>query len=306
MGALPANPAGARISGFEFEAGGFVRMFWRGGDATEEDASQGVPREVPQVSPGPIEVERDAPRPATILKVAGELEERGGKILELFKELDSPLGRVILPINLRQGDEDRFVEVATEAWDHRRIGEALERVAVLHNSEHAGAGLELVSAYPVPEEVEFFLGRSPAALLQLDLLRVTPERPEASAGLFREVGSRHWGVDLAFEPDYLPLVEELLMAALEGDETHPKPPLSDGLVVGLGLFLGETIRRCAGSSGGWQAAEDWGDGPVVEVADFVLDPVGKARAFLNGGPEESLAFYANYVLEELGKGEGNP
>jgi hypothetical protein len=38
-----------------------------------------------------------------------------------------------------------------------------------------------VSAYPVPAEVEFFFGRSPGALLQLDLLRVTPDRPEASA-----------------------------------------------------------------------------------------------------------------------------
>ncbi len=295
MGALPANLADARISGFEFEVKGFVRMFWRG-DAPEEEASRGVP----EAQPGPIEIERDAPRPATILKVAGELEERGGKIVELFKEIESPLGRVILPIHLRQGDEDFFVEVATEAWDGRKIGEALERAAVLRSSEHAGAGLEIVSAYPVPEEIGFFLGRSPAALLQLDLLRATPERPEASAGLFKEVGSRHWGVDLGFEPGYLPLVEELLMAALEGEEAHPKPPLSEGLVVGLGCFLGETIRRSADSSGGWRAAEDWGDGPVVEVANFVLDPVGKARAFLDEGPEESLSFYAEYVLEQLG------
>ena len=274
-------------------------MFWRGGDAPEE-----APRRDPVGQAGPIEIERDAPRPATILKVAGELEERGGKIIELFKEIDSPLGRVILPIHLRQGDGYFFVEVATEAWDGRTTGEVLERVAVLRNSEHAGAGLELVSAYPVPEEVEFFFGTSPAALFQLDLLRATPERPEASAGLFREVGSRHWGVDLGFEPDYLPLVEELLLAALEGDEAHAKPPISDGLAVGLGCFLGETIRRNAGLSGGWREAEDWGHGPVVEVADFVLDPVGKARAFLEEGPEESLAFYAEYVLGQLGEGEG--
>jgi hypothetical protein len=42
---------------------------------------------------------------------------------------------------------------------------------------------------------------------------------------------------------------------------------------------------------------------VVEARDFALDPVGKARAFLNEGPEESLAFYATYVLELL-DGEG--
>jgi len=268
-------------------------MFWREGGETPEAREE---------HSGPIVIERDAPRPATILRVAGELEERGGKILELFKEVGSVHGEVVLPIYLRQGDQDFFVEVSTAAWDSRSTSEALERAAVLRGSEHAGAGLEMVSAYPVPPEVEFFFGRSPAALLQLDLLRITSDRPEASAGLFKEVGSRHWGVELLYEPGYLPLVEELLMAALEGDETHPDPPISEGLVVGLGCFLGEIIRRNAGSDGSWLPSEEWGEGPLVEVEDFVLDPVGKARAFFNEGPEESLAFYADYVLEQLGAG----
>jgi hypothetical protein len=280
-----------------FDVGGITRMFWRdGGDtpeAREEEAREERSR--------PIEIQRDAPRPATILRVAGELEERGGKILELFKEINSPHGEVVLPIHLRQGDRDFFLEVATAPWDARSTSEALERAAVLRGSEHGGAGLEMVSAYPVPAEVEFFFGQSPGALLQLDLLRVTPDRPQASAGLFREIGSKHWGVELAYEPGYLPLVEELLMAALEGDEAFPDPPVSEGLVVGLGCYLGETIRRNAGSQGAWLPAEDWGEGPLVEVEDFVLDPVGKARAFLKEGPEESLAFYADYVLEQLGK-----
>jgi hypothetical protein len=172
---------------------------------------------------------------------------------------------------------------------------------VLRGSEHGGAGLRLVSAYPVPPEVEFFFGQSPAALLQLDLLQVTLERPEVSASLFRETGSKHWGVELAYEPGYLPLVEELLIAAIEGDEVHPDPPISEGLVVGLGCFLGETIRRNAGSPGAWLPGEEWGEGPLVEVEDFILDPVGKARAFLSKGPEESPAFYADYVLEQLGR-----
>lgn len=270
-------------------------MFWRDGGDT--------PEEIREERSGPIEIERDASRPATILRVAGEFEERGGKILELFKEVISPLGEVVIPIHLRQEDRDFFVEVATTAWDSRSTNEALERAAVLRSSEHAGAGLEMVSAYPVPAEVEFFFGRSPAALLQLDLLRVTPERPEASAGLFREIGSKHWGVELAYESGYLPLVEELLMAALQGDEAHPDPPISEWLVVGLGCFLGETIRRNAGSPGArWLPAEEWGEGPLVEVEDLILDPVGKARAFLSEGPEESPAFYADYVLEQLGKG----
>jgi hypothetical protein len=272
-------------------------MFWRDGGDTHETRDA----ETREDRSRPIEIERDAPRPATILRVAGELEERGGKILELFKEVSSVHGEVVLPIHLRQEDQDFFVEVATAAWDPRSTNEALERAAVLRGSEYAGAGLEMVSAYPIPTEVEFFFGRSPAALLQLDLLRVTPDRPEASAGLFREIGSKHWGVELAYEPGYLPLVEELLLAALEGDEAHPDPPVLEGLVVGLGCFLGETIRRSAGSQGVWLPAEDWGEGPLVGVEDFILDPVGKAHAFLSEGPEESLAFYADYVLQQLGK-----
>jgi hypothetical protein len=235
--------------------------------------------------------------------VAGELEERGGAILELFKEIESPLGRVVLPIHFRQDDRDFFVEVATGPWDDRKVGEALDKAAIVRSSEHAGAGLEILSGYPVPPEVEFYFGTSPAALLQLDLARLTPERPEACAGHFREVGSNHWGVDLEYDPGYLPLVEELLLAALERDEAHNSPPLSGGLVAGLGCFLGEIIRRNVRPPGVWRSPEEWGEGPVVEIGDFVLDPVGKARAFLEYGPEESLAFYAEYVLEQWDGGE---
>jgi hypothetical protein len=267
----------------------------------EETPEEGI-EEVPKELKGPIRIERDAPRPATILMVAGKMEERGGKILELFKEVESPLGRVILPIYLRQDDRDFFVEVETGPWDRRRSGEAVDRAAVLRSSEHAGAGLEILSAYPLPPEVEFYFGTSPAALLQLDLARLTSDRPEVCAGLFREVGSRHWGVDLDYEPEYLPLVEELLNAAFEADETQDVPPLSDGLVAGLGCFLGETIRRNVNPPGVWRSPEEWGEGPVIEIGDFVLDPIGKSRAFLENGPEESLAFYAEYVLEQWDRG----
>jgi hypothetical protein len=80
------------------------------------------------------------------------------------------------------------------------------------------------------------------------------------------------------------------------------PPLSDGLVAGLGCFLGETIRRNVDPPGAWRPPEEWGEGPVVEARDFVLDPVGKARAFLQHGPQESMTFYVEYSLEQL-KGE---
>jgi len=270
-------------------------MIWRDGEETPEEA--------PEEKANPIQIERDAPRPAAILRVAGELEERGGRIIELFKEIGSPLGRVVFPIYLRQDERDIFVEVATGPWDDGKSGEALDKAAILRSSEHARAGLEIISGYPVPPEVEFYFGTSPAALLQLDLARLTPERPEACAGLFREVGSKHWGVDLDYEPGYLPLIEELLMAALEGDEAHNKPPLSGGLVAGLGCFLGEIIRRNVSPPGMWRPTEVWGEGSVVEIGDVILDPVGKARAFLEYGPEESLTFYAQYVLEQWDGGE---
>jgi len=274
-------------------------MSWRDAEETPEELVVAAPEE----NRDPIQIERDAPRPATILRVAGELEERGGAILELFKEIESPLGRVVLPIHCRQDDSDFFVEVATGPWDDRKVGEALDKAAIVRSSEHAGAGLEILSGYPVPPEVEFYFGTSPAALLQLDLARLTPERPEACAGHFREVGSNHWGVDLEYDPGYLPLVEELLLAALERDEAHNSPPLSGGLVAGLGCFLGEIIRRNVRPPGVWRSPEECGEGPVVEIGDFVLDPVGKARAFLEYGPEESLAFYAEYVLEQWDGGE---
>lgn len=287
------------------DVGGFVGVFWRGEekrDAHGEGAQQErpAPREI-----GRIEIERDAPRPATILRVAGELEERGGRILELFKEIHSPKGRTVLPIHLLQDGETYFVEVATGPWDGPSVREVAGRAAVLRASEHSDANLELLSAYPVPDELALLCGRSPAALLQLDLLDLRLDRPEDSAALFRDVAGRHWGVDLAFEPGYLPLVEELLMAALAGDEEEAPPPISEELVAGVGYFLGETIRENASAASAWQPAEEWGEGPVVEVEGFVLDPVGRARAFLDEGSEESLAFYATYVLELL-EGDGGP
>ena len=267
-------------------------MFFRG----EEGASEGG---IEADRSGPIRVPPDAPRPATILRVAGELEERGGRILELFKEIRSPLGQVVLPIHLLKDEETFFVEVATAPWDERSGREVAERAAVLRNSEHADAELELVSAYPVPEDLRFFCGRSPAALLQLDLLRLRADRAEEAAVVFREVAGRHWGVDLDFEPGYLPLVEDLLMAALAADEAGYAPPVSEGLVAGVGGFLGETIRRNAGHGAAWRMGDEWGEGPVVEVEGFVLDPIGKARAFLREGPDESMSFYTTYVLELL-------
>jgi hypothetical protein len=68
----------------------------------------------------------------------------------------------------------------------------------------------------------------------------------------------------------------------------------------LGCFVGETIRRNTSLQGYWRPADDWGEGPVLELGEFFLDPIGKARAFLHEGSNDSVAFYAEYVLEQLG------
>ncbi len=269
-------------------------MFWSsGGETSDENVQTG------EEGTGPIEIGRDAPRPATILRVASELEERGGEIQELFKEIECPWGQVVLPIHLLRGGQDFFVEVETGPWDPHAVEAAINKAAVLRNSEHTEADLEILSAYPVPKEVAYFFGRSPAALLQLALVGVSLDDPQGSADIFREVASRQWGVDLDYETGYLPLVEELLRAALD-DEVDP--PIRDALVYGLGCFLGETIRRSAGVPSSWRADEEWGEGAVVELEEFVLDPIGKSRAFLDGGPEDSVAFYAEYVIEQLNGG----
>src|SRR5919107_5254230 len=132
--------------------GRLAGMTWRDGEETLEE---GVGEALEEHTDS-IQIERDAPRPAAILRVAGELEERGGRILELFKEIESPLGNVVLPIFMRQDERDIFVEVATGPWDDRASGEALDKAIILRSSEHARAGLQILSGYPVPPEVEFY------------------------------------------------------------------------------------------------------------------------------------------------------
>jgi hypothetical protein len=272
-------------------------VFWKkGGDSETEGAPAG-----PEAAPGPIEIERDAPRPPTILKVAGELERRGNEILELFKEVSSPAGTVVLPIHLRQDGEEFFVEIATGPWNEAAVSGTLRTVSVLRDSEHAEAGLELLSAYPVPEEIHFLQSRSPAALFQLDLMRGDADGPEQLAESFRATAERHWGVELGYAPESLTLAEDLLLAALEdAAEDDPElPPVTEALVRSLGCYLGEVIRRNADESGYWRSEGSWGEGPVLEFGSLSADPLGKSRAFLSEGPEDSITFYAHFLLEEM-------
>jgi len=246
-----------------------------------------------------VEIERDAQRPAAILRVAGELEARGGEIVELFKEIRSEQRQVVVPIHLRRDDEDFFFEVETGSWDETTRRRLIEAVPAMRAALGAGANLELVSAYPAPREITFLFERSPAALFELDLVGADPEQPESCAELFRETAERHWDADLDYGPEGLPLTEELLRAVLEDDTEDPVPVL-DGLVHGLGCYLGEVIRRNSQVPGSWRPAEDWGEALVLEFPELTVDVVGKARAFLARGDEDSVSYYAKYALKELG------
>lgn len=255
-----------------------------------------------------IVVERDAPRPATILRVASDLEARGGRILELFKEVRSPRGQAVIPIHVEHGGQEFLVEVETRPWDRETVERALQALAVVRDApelERVETGVELLSAYPVPPGVATLFGNSPAALLQSDLVGRTDEGPEAVAETFREAASRRWSVELDYSPESLPLAEELLLATLEGEGEEDAPVVLDSLVEGLGFYLGEVIRRSAREEGSWQGPDEWSEErAVLEFESLTLDPLGNARAFLKEGPEESVAFFARFALEEVGSASG--
>lgn len=250
----------------------------------------------------PIEVERDAPRPAAILRIVGEFERRGKDVVDLFEEVESPYGRAVLPIHLRDEEGDLFIEVLTVPWDDSSFEDALRAAAVLRNSKYAGARLELLSAYPAPEEMAFFFSRSPGALLQLDLLQEVREdkEPETLAEAFRKTAARHWGVDLDYDTRCLPLVEELLTVLLRKDEKlAPKSPVLDVFAEGLGCYLGEIIRNNAREDCSWDMEQGSEGNWTIGFQKHSADPISEARAFLDKGTGRSLSSYVDYELAEL-------
>jgi hypothetical protein len=139
-------------------------------------------------------------------------------------------------------------------------------------------------------------------LFQLDLVYYEDlERPEDRAEAFRVVVGRHWGLDLDYGLEGLTLVEDLLLASLEeGAQYGLRVPVLDALARGFGCYVGEVLRRGAAQSSSWRSMTDWGkEGLVVEFSHATADPIGKARAFLKNGPEDSTTYYVSYVLREL-------
>jgi hypothetical protein len=249
-----------------------------------------------------IEIERDASRAASISRVADELKQRGEEVVELFKEVSSSTGwETVMPIHLRRGGEDIFVEVETGSWERKTVESVLKAVAVLRGSEYSDAPFEVLGAYPVPSEVRYFCGRSPAIRFQLDLvLHDDPKDAGACAKEFKDAAERHWDLDLDYDPEGLPHLEEQLLGALgERSGGGARTPILDALVRGYGCYAGETLRRRAKPRGSWRSAADWGEDFVLEFPNVTADPIGKARAFLENGPEDSAAYYVSYAVEEL-------
>lgn len=282
-------------------------MFWRRG-VYEHTVVPGEPVDSSNTRAmfGPIEVSPEISRPAAILRVAGELERRGNEIVELFEELEVAGSRLVVPIHYRHDEEDCFAEVETEPWDTAVTEKVLAVAAALRASPYSGSRLDLYSAHPVPREVSFLIGSSCAALLQLDLLGTEASDPESLAESFRATAETHWRTELDYGTECLPLAEELILTALKEDEESGETAFVTGaLVKGLGCYLGEIVRRNSPMPGTWQPASDWGEEYILDFDLITVDPLGKARAFLNQGKGDSISYYVGYVLEALGgPGEG--
>ncbi|WP_119067588.1 hypothetical protein [Rubrobacter indicoceani] len=235
---------------------------------------------------------RDAPRPATILRVADALEFQGGEVLELFREVSSPIGQAVYPIHLKRSGSEFFIEVETGRWTDQVARSIVRRVAVLRDSDDGEREVLILSAYPVPDKVSFFTGVSIEAGVQLSVLGAENDDPEAGAGAFLRSARRYWMDDLDYGTQYLPVAEELVLDLAEGFV------LSE-FVRSFGFYLGETIRRAApGEEARW--SREGMREPVLVISNLELDPIGKARAFIENGERDSVAFYAGYVLRELG------
>jgi hypothetical protein len=283
-----------------------VGMFWKksGRESPEQEPAES------NSGPGPIHIDRDAERSGTILKVAGELESRGAEVVELFKVIDTYRGKAILPIHLLWRNHDYFIEIETRPWKSTSVEKALDDVAILRSSDYAGAGLGLLSAYPVPDEVNYFFGRSPLALFQLQLYTGRLESPEARADLFVDSAERHLDKRLPYRLESVSSTEDLLTDTFnETEEPDPDSaealPILDALAESLGCYVGEVIRRNASGTGAWTKPETSRADALLEIGDFVLDPIGNARAFLKNGQEDSIAYYAGYVLRQLSGNEAS-
>src|SRR5215204_3033038 len=130
-----------------------MRMFWKRHEPETFEGWPAVPRPLASLSETlvvrplaqVIEVERDVPRVVSISRNAKELRWRGEEVVELFKEVDSPVGRAVLPIHRKHGGENVFVEIETGPWKKKMVRDMLKTAAMFRNLEYADAVLGLGS-----------------------------------------------------------------------------------------------------------------------------------------------------------------
>jgi hypothetical protein len=72
-----------------------------------------------------IEIGRGASWTVAISLVIEELRRRGEKVVEVLGMVTAPAGQAVMPIHLRRGREDVFVEVESGPWERRTVDEIL-------------------------------------------------------------------------------------------------------------------------------------------------------------------------------------
>jgi hypothetical protein len=109
-----------------------VRVFWKRREREMPGWPEGFgsladPPETPARRPlaESIEIGRGASRAVAISLVIEELRRRGEKAVEVLGMVSAPAGQATMPIHLRRGREDVFVEVESGPWERRTVDEIL-------------------------------------------------------------------------------------------------------------------------------------------------------------------------------------
>lgn len=111
--------------------------------------------------------------------------------------------------------------------------------------------------------------------------------PKAEAELFASTMEElEPQLRLDFSLESLRRVDSMIAREYDSDEAFP----AESLIVGVGCYVGETIRRAYG--GDWHDE----DAAVVEIGQIAaIYPIQKAAKRFRFGPAESLSLYADTV-----------
>ena len=99
-----------------------------------------------------------------------------------------------------------------------------------------------------------------------------------------EVTVRDMGVELSFDMESVPVLEEIVLAVKQERDDSAL----NGACFMVGCYLGEIVRRRV--RGEWVGSVD--GPPVVEFGGTQLSPIGRVMKFAASPEEEGLTFYA--------------